>query len=1162
MSNFGRSGSASALLRVGVPRAALSILILCCQVLAAPLRGADALEPTTSGTDLVPQAVTDVPLTQYRRINGYLDSTCTGGTLRAQPNSGDACALNGSSTATLSGIPASGTVIAAYLYWAGSGSTLDAAITFDGTDLTADRSFTTSIVASGNTFDFFGGFEDVTAHVESKRNGNYVFTNLAVDVGDPYCSSLAVLSGWALIVIYSEPTLTGKTIVVYDGFDAERASSVSYTLNGIFASPPPNGKGSFLVWQGDPDISGAPEGLQFNATGLSDGLNPVANVYNSTINSIGSSTTYGVDLDTFNVSATINAGDTSASTTVSTGNDFVVLNAVLLQVQSDLIVGTVFEDVNYGGGAGRNLATAAASAPGFTVRRPNATVELYDAAGAYLRSTTTDANGLYGFGGLADGNYTVRVVNGSVLSSRAGAAAGQWPVQTFRSDATTGVSTEVTNEVGGTTPANQDTGANLTSANLGSFFAQSKAPVQLISGIAVTSVDFGYNFDTIVNTNDTGQGSLRQFIANANALGGEATMAQSGSRQSFGVVQALPAAKETSIFMISDSLAHPGLKAGYPNLLSGGVAVIPNSSTTLWVTGANGTNTILDGTTQTVNVGNTNAGQLGTGGTVGVDALALTRVERPEVEIRDGNAINQGLLIGAASSTVRGISIWGFGNTPAGIDGNIWIAGNGTVVEQSIVGTSAISFADPGAATRSRGNNIGSATSSNVIVRNNLVGFSEDAGVSANLALSGWLVESNEIRGNGIAHTSLDGLNFRNGHTGSTARGNLIVGNEGCGIDTFQAGGTLAIENNTITGNGVNATLSAETAGIRVWGPSILVDRNIISGNFGAGVSVVSGFAGNRITRNSIFANGTITNLGGGGPSGQLGIDLQKASDNAASGTAPYFTLNDGGDGDSGGNTLLNYPVITTAALIGTALHVRGFARPGMTIEIFRSDPDASGFGEGRTFLFSGVEGSGADTDAGTGTYGPGVVNGIVQGSDTTNRFAFSFIPLVPVTAGSSITATATDGSNNTSEFSGLATMVYPSVIKKPFTAAGTPVPDAALLPRGTLVKFLLYINNVGGAISDVAVQDVLAAGFAYVPGSIRFSNTVPQCVDLVCTPAEEATIFASADAGTVGTDPVDADIVSFTGVTLNAGNQNAANAQLNITASNVWALVFTVRMQ
>ena len=48
------------------------------------------------------------------------------------------------------------------------------------------------------------------------------------------------------------------------------------------------------------------------------------------------------------------------------------------------------------------------------------------------------------------------------------------------------------------------------------------------NGTDVPGVDFGFNFDTIVNTTDTGQGSLRQFVVNANALTGEGGLAQAG----------------------------------------------------------------------------------------------------------------------------------------------------------------------------------------------------------------------------------------------------------------------------------------------------------------------------------------------------------------------------------------------------------------------------------------------------------------------------------------------------------------------------------------------------------------------------------------------------------------------------------------------------------
>ena len=75
------------------------------------------------------------------------------------------------------------------------------------------------------------------------------------------------------------------------------------------------------------------------------------------------------------------------------------------------IAGTVFEDVNYGGGPGRDKATAIISGGS---GRQNVRVELFDNAGNFVASTLTDVNGDYAFSGLPpNGNYLVRVVNAS-----------------------------------------------------------------------------------------------------------------------------------------------------------------------------------------------------------------------------------------------------------------------------------------------------------------------------------------------------------------------------------------------------------------------------------------------------------------------------------------------------------------------------------------------------------------------------------------------------------------------------------------------------------------------------------------------------------------------------------------------------------------------------
>ena len=111
-----------------------------------------------------------------------------------------------------------------------------------------------------------------------------------------------------------------------------------------------------------------------------------------------------------------------------------------------------------------------------------------------------------------------------------------------------------------------------------------------------------------------------------------------------------------------------------------------------------------------------------------------------------------------------------------------------------------------------------------------------------------------------------------------------------------------------------------------------------------------------------------------------------------------------------------------TADIGGSGLTLTGFARPGSVIEFFIAAPDPSGFGEGKTYIVTRTEGSGDDNDSTSGHYGPGAVNGIVQGEDTTNRFQFLIPVPVGVTVGTVLTATATLA-GSTSEFSGNITV-------------------------------------------------------------------------------------------------------------------------------------------
>ena len=135
--------------------------------------------------------------------------------------------------------------------------------------------------------------------------------------------------------------------------------------------------------------------------------------------------------------------------------------------------------------------------------------------------------------------------------------------------------------------------------------------------------------------------------------------------------------------------------------------------------------------------------------------------------------------------------------------------------------------------------------------------------------------------------------------------------------------------------------------------------------------------------------------------------------------------------------------------------------------------------------------------------------------------------------------------------------------VKRAFWLDGTVIPTGATLPRGVEFKYLLYINNPDIARADVSVRDVLDAAFQYQVGTIQADNSVAECAVAICTVGEELAIFTAVDGAALLSDAADGDVASFTGAgpSVDAGDGNVANAQLNINPDAVWALLFSVKI-
>lgn len=131
--------------------------------------------------------------------------------------------------------------------------------------------------------------------------------------------------------------------------------------------------------------------------------------------------------------------------------------------------------------------------------------------------------------------------------------------------------------------------------------------------------------------------------------------------------------------------------------------------------------------------------------------------------------------------------------------------------------------------------------------------------------------------------------------------------------------------------------------------------------------------------------------------------------------------------------------------------------------------------------------------------------------------------------------------------------------------STGTELLSGATLPQGTMVDFMIYVNNAGSVlVSDMTIQDVLDPLFAYQAGTIRVDNSVANCAADPCSNAEEAAIYAAAIGAAAATDAIDApDTASFNGGnTVDVGNASVANGQLDAAANAVLAVVFTVQVQ
>ncbi|MBI4749138.1 MAG: FG-GAP repeat protein [Acidobacteria bacterium] len=505
----------------------------------------------------------------------------------------------------------------------------------------------------------------------------------------------------------------------------------------------------------------------------------------------------------------------------------------------------------------------------------------------------------------------------------------------------------------------------------------------------------------VTTTDDAGPGSLREAILGATAAGGANTIAFNIPGPSSGP------------FVIKLATALPQIPRG---TVIDGTTQVSNSKVD---PNPNGPDIFIDATTTGVGIGfNLPSGQniIRGIGIFGANGVAIqisgasatgnrvegcylgTNADASTVAVR-GN--NTGILInaGATNNTIGGASL----STRNIISGN---SGSGVVLD-------------------------GTATRSN-LVTNNIIGLNRLATAGISNGGSG-VVLQNGASTNQIGNAS-----------GATGSGNIIGKNGNHGILVTGTGtASNAIQANLIGTNQSRASLGNTGDGIRIISGATRIfiggvagnTGNTIAFNTGSGVKIGTDNADTNTQRNTISQNSIFGNTG-------LGIDLGNTG----------ATVNDTGDVDTGPNSLVNKPVITSVIATGTNLTITGTVdtpNPRGTVELYANTL--------------------------TSTNPPTTTD---QRFLTLANAASTFTVTISVPSGAfAVTAIFTDDQGNSSEFadlmsvnSGVADLVAQNLVVSPASA-----------PIGGTINVGFSIRNQGAATAGASSAAIVYSSDATI---------------------------------------------------------------------------------
>ena len=284
---------------------------------------------------LISATLSAQPVTLFEQFNGRYDFLAFGNTLNTGPNP---CNILTQSSADFN-MPPGGTLITAKLYWAGSGSG-DFDVELNGAPVTAERTFGINF----NGLDFFAAYADVTDIVNFIGNGTYTLSELDLTAVIPtYCGNATDFGGWSIIVVFEDPALLLNQISLFDGLEFVSATnpSLDITLTNIDVATDELSKIGFLAWEGDASLA-VNESLIINGVLIDNPpLNPGDNAFNGTNSYTGASDLWNMDLDVYFLENIVMPGDTMIPISLTSGQDFVMINNIITNVNSEIPDATI-----------------------------------------------------------------------------------------------------------------------------------------------------------------------------------------------------------------------------------------------------------------------------------------------------------------------------------------------------------------------------------------------------------------------------------------------------------------------------------------------------------------------------------------------------------------------------------------------------------------------------------------------------------------------------------------------------------------------------------------------------------------------------------------------------------------------------------------------------